>query len=188
MAEDHTHHHGDDCAGQTRTLTDTDKQQILATVDHMLILIAQHQWHDVVDHGRVLARHYGPNGEWHIALLLAQYLAMAKAAPLDHVIRTIQDPDLNALLRALAADNHGHLTMGAERRSRHRVSAFANLIRVRNENAARVVWNDVYLHGTDDAHRRGFIAFLLIWCTRTLTTDTTKATVHQKIRANAALN
>lgn len=190
MAEELHHHDGDDCAGHTRPLTDTDKQQILATTDHMLILVAQKQWRDVVDHGRVIARHHGPNGEWVCASILGQYLNANQPNPLAVAVRTAQDPDLRCLIQALTPPNRGsQLGAHAETRVRHLVTGFADLIHNRKLTDARNLWNRIYLDRSSDTDRRGFIAFLLLWTSRTLAPDNGPLDpIHQQIRANAALN
>lgn len=78
-----THHHPNDgCHGEGRTLGQEDHDAIEEAMGEMMLGIARKDFPAVMRAGGYVGMHYGPSGEWALALRLATQVV--GLAPLDH--------------------------------------------------------------------------------------------------------
>lgn len=76
------HHPHDGCHGQDRPLSTEDHEAVSDAMGQMMLHVARKDFPAVMRAGAHIGMHYGPGGEWALALRLAtQVLGLA---PLDH--------------------------------------------------------------------------------------------------------
>lgn len=76
------HHPADGCTGQPRELVQEDHDAIAEAMGDMMLHIARKDFPAVMRAGAFVGVHYGPPGEWALALRLATQIV--GLAPLDH--------------------------------------------------------------------------------------------------------
>lgn len=93
------HHQGDGCHGENRHLDKEDQQAIAVAMGHMMMSVARQDGPGLLHHGAWIGVHYGPDGEWALALRLAtQILGLA---PLEEC----NDTGVPQVAKALSADD-----------------------------------------------------------------------------------
>lgn len=76
------HHDGDGCLGTDHPLSRDDHDAIAEFMGHMMLAVARRDGRGVLRAGAYIGTHYGPGGEWALALRLATQVT--GMAPLEH--------------------------------------------------------------------------------------------------------
>ncbi|MFE2934884.1 hypothetical protein [Streptomyces sp. NPDC059278] len=183
------HHSGDGCTGQPRSLNLDEGYEIRSSARRMITTVAlaasypqgtNRPWDAIADEGAYLARHFGPEGEWFLTGLLAEYVHRGATpnlrGPGELPVLSLAvppcDPQAAALLFALA-ERHRQPDSTDEQcahleAARVPLQTFMLHMHLTNHRAARQQWVSVFQHdnGTPLLAALGFTAQLVVWAAR----------------------
>lgn len=179
------HHPGDGCTGEHRPLTPADTVAVRTGALNMVLhasLARDHTeaaWEGIATMGSGLARHYGPEGEWLLAVALARYvtdhtapdLRGSNGVPFLHRAVPPCDPQAAALLLVLARRHHPAATTeelcAHLEAARLMLQSFMAQLHLNDEPGARATWLAVVSHGGEPPFTAlAFTAQLIIWASR----------------------
>lgn len=181
------HHSGDGCTGQPRPLNLDEGYEIRSGARRMIANVgltnpqtANRPWDTIADEGAYIARHFGPEGEWFLTGLLAEYVRRGAApnlrGPGDLPVLSLAvppcDPQAAALLVTLA-ERHRQPGSADEQcahleAARMPLQTFMLHMHLTSHRAARQQWVSVFQHdhGTPLLTALGFTAQLVVWAAR----------------------
>lgn len=170
------HFPGDNCAGEARILGPDDGRAIRSITGRLLRAADADDFDGAFKNGAFIGRHYGPDGEWFLAALLAEFTCAG--VPLVNTgrltspqVRTLlpdADPQAVAMIAALAAHHRQTESPTDQARALDTTAdvlqAFLNHFTHHNLTAAHGLWRRVYAR--DSARPLHALAFtvLLVLC------------------------
>lgn len=181
------HHHGDGCTGGVRELQPGEPREVGDLAAEMMLGVARRDYTAAIAAGRHIGLHYGPRGEYLLAIQLASQITgltpteHRNAHGVPHLPTAIglRDPQVLDMLRVLvdflhttrdAMDTDLFAALDA---CADKVQNFITTVHAEDKKDAIKVWAAMYSPGHDKDNERADLlraaavsALLTVWATR----------------------